>query len=92
MRDPPINKYYSFLTHTVPPATYGGDFSFTPAEAMESYGDAGSRAMAALRHDPASLFAENSDPLALARRLLSQSVTRYEQGAASEAQQLAVTS
>ncbi len=63
----------------------------TPAEALASYGESGAATLAALRHNPASLFSENSDPLALARNLLSQSVSRYAQGAASEAQQLAVT-
>ena len=65
--------------------------TITPAEALSQYGEAGSTAMASLRRDPTELFAMSSDPLALARTLLKQSVSRYEQGAASEAQQLAVT-
>jgi high-affinity iron transporter len=63
----------------------------TPAEAQQRFGDSGSTAMASLRRNPASLFAGNSDPMTLARTLLSQSVSRYQAGAASEAQQLAVT-
>ncbi len=65
--------------------------TITPAEALTQYGDAGASTMAALRRNPSELFAQNSDPLALARNLLEQSVSRYRQGDASEAQQLAVT-
>lgn len=63
----------------------------TPAEAQQLYGDAGAAMLASLRHNPASLFSDNDDPLTLARTLLSQSVSRYGQGAATEAQRLAVT-
>ena len=65
--------------------------TLTPAEARESFGDSGAAIMASLRHNPTSLFAENSDPLSLARTLLSKSVSRYAQGATNEAKQLAVT-
>ncbi len=65
--------------------------TITPAEAQESFGDKGASVVASLRRNPQSLFAEKSAPLTLARTLLSQSVSRYAQGAASEAQQLAVT-
>jgi high-affinity iron transporter len=63
----------------------------TPSEALADYGNSGASMLATLRRNPASLFDDNSDPLALARTLLSQSVSRYAQGAISEAQQLAVT-
>lgn len=63
----------------------------TPAETQADFGDAGIAILASLRRHPQSLFTENNDPLAMARTLLSQSVTRYQQGAASEAQQMAVT-
>jgi high-affinity iron transporter len=63
----------------------------TPAEAQGRYGDVGAASLAILRQNPEGLFATKSEPLVLARTLLSQSVSRYGQGAASEAQQLAVT-
>ena len=63
----------------------------TPAESQRQYGDSAATMLAALRHNPVSLFATRLEPLALARTLLSQSVSRYSQGASNEAQQLAVT-
>jgi high-affinity iron transporter len=53
----------------------------TPAEAQANFGDAGAAILASLRRDPQLLFAENSDPLAMARTLLSQmAVTAYLEG------------
>lgn len=63
----------------------------TPAEAQEAYGRNGAAMLANLRRNPTSLFAEETDPLTTARTLLSQSISRYELGATSEAQQLAIT-
>ncbi len=65
--------------------------TITPAEVLSDYGETGATALANLRRNPEALFAENSEPLLLARTLLSQSASRYQQGADSEAQQLAVT-
>ncbi|MCW8917752.1 MAG: cytochrome c/FTR1 family iron permease [Gammaproteobacteria bacterium] len=76
---------------TTPIATLQQLTTTTLAESHSQYGEDGAAAMASLRRNPASLFAKNSDPLTLARTLLSQSVSRYSQGAPSEAQQLAVT-
>ncbi len=63
----------------------------TPAEAEVNYGQGGAAMLAELRRNPQGLFAGDSAPLTLARKLLVQSVSHYRQGAASEAQQLAVT-
>lgn len=79
------------VSRTTPITTLEQLTTTTPAEAQQAFGDGGSAAMASLRRNPASLFAENNDPLALARALLTQSASRYQQGAGSEAQQLAVT-
>jgi high-affinity iron transporter len=79
------------VSRTTPITTLAQLTTTTPAEAQQAFGDGGSAAMASLRRNPASLFAGNNDPLALARALLSQSASRYQQGASSEAQQLAVT-
>ena len=62
----------------------------TPTEAEARFGGAGATILAELRSNPARLFSDNSDPIALARTLLSHSASRYQQGAAKEAQQLAV--
>jgi high-affinity iron transporter len=87
----PVGNNSETVTVHSPITTLNQLTTTTPGEALAQYGEVGAAAMASLRRNPANLFADNSDPLTLARTLLSQSASRYQQGAASEAQQLAVT-